>query len=340
MKKTFRKLHALGEQGMALLLTLLVTVILAVVVLEFNYLIRVYATLSGNLVDDLQAQTAAQSAVEQAKAVLINDLSADRDKGILADTLDEEWATEITRQANGSAAKAEISDEMAKLNLNSLVKGSTSETDIESTNQDMVDSVKHLFELLDLDPSMVDCIVDWIDENDQEEPFGAEDSYYQSLTPPMHCKNGPLDNVEELLLIKGFDPEILYGDEETPGLVDYVTVFGDPNGKVNINTADEKVLTAVLKSESEASMIVDLREERPFETAVDIAGRLPGLHLKNKMTTASSYFLVSAVGRTPAEGDPAREVQIKAFLKREIPEGSESEDQYLRVNTAFWKIGR
>jgi type II secretory pathway component PulK len=146
--------------------------------------------------------------------------------------------------------------------------------------------------------------------------------------------------VEELLLIKGFDPEILYGDEEHPGLAKYVTVFGDPKGTVNINTADEKVLTAVLKSESEASMIVDMREDRPFETAADIAGRLPGINLKKKMTTASSYFLVSATGRAPAEGDPAREVQIKAFLKREIPEGLESEDQYLRVNTAFWKMGR
>jgi general secretion pathway protein K len=168
MKKTFAKTHALGERGMALLLTLLVTVILAVVVLEFNYLIRVYATLSGNLLDDLQAQTAAQSTIEKAKALLINDLSADTEKGILADTLDEEWATEITSQTTASASKARISDEMSKLNLNSLVKGATSEMDIESTNQEMVDCLKHLFELLDLDPTMVDCIVDWIDENDQE----------------------------------------------------------------------------------------------------------------------------------------------------------------------------
>ena len=340
MKKTLAKVHALGERGMALLLTLLVTVILAVVVLEFNYLIRVYATLSGNLVADLQAQTAAQSTIERAKALLINDLSADRDKGILTDTLDEDWATEITYQTSSSAAKANISDEMSKLNLNSLVKGSTSEMDIESTNHEMVDSVKHLFELLDLDPGMVDSIVDWIDENDQEEPFGAEESYYQSLSPPLHCKNEPLDSVEELLLIKGFDPEILYGDEENPGLADYVTVFGDPNGKVNINTADEKVLTAVVKSESESSMIVDLREDRPFETTADITGRLPGLGLKKKLVTASSFFLVSATGRVPAEGDPAREVSIRAFLKREIPEGTEMEDQYLRVNTAFWKMER
>jgi general secretion pathway protein K len=340
MEKDYWRICRLGERGMALLLTLFVTIILAVVVLEFNYLIRVHATLSGNLVDDLQTQAAARRGIETAKALLLNDLSADTEEGILADTLQEEWASEITCKTSSAVAEVRVTDEMSKLNLNSLVKDSLSETQIESVNQDMVDSVKYLFELLDIDPNLVDGIVDWVDENDQEEPFGAENEYYESLEAPLKCKDGPLDSIEELLLIKGFDSKMLYGDEENPGLAAFVTVFGDAKGSVNINTADEKALAAILKSEAAAQTIVDAREDDPFETSADIAARLPDLELKGRMTTGSSYFLVSSLGALPAEGEPTRQVKIKTFLKRRTPEGLQVEENYLTIETAYWKMER
>jgi general secretion pathway protein K len=331
-----------GERGMALLLTLLVTIILSVVILEFNYLMRVHATLSGNLVDDLQAQSAARGGIEKAKALLLNDLSADNKKGNLCDTLQEDWAGEITLQTPAWAAETKITDEMSKLNLNRLVKGSANDTEIESVNREMEENVKHLFELLNYDPNLVDCIIDWIDENDQEESFGAENAYYQSLEHPIQCKNGPLDSIEELLLVKGFDAKILYGDEENPGLAAFVTVFGDPRGLININTADEKVLSAALNSESVASMIVDMRENEPFDSETDMAARLPEINLKGKFATGSSYFLVTSKGRVPAAADmdPVRQVTIKTLLKRVMPEGIEIKDNYLEIATAYWKVER
>ena len=65
--------------------------------------------------------------------------------------------------------------------------------------------------------TMIDCLEDWIDENDLHGLNGAEsdDPFYQERGYPV--KNGPLDSVEELLLVKGWGPEILYGrppDEE------------------------------------------------------------------------------------------------------------------------------
>ncbi|RJP25175.1 MAG: general secretion pathway protein GspK [Candidatus Abyssobacteria bacterium SURF_5] len=338
--KNYPHMYALGERGMALLLTLLVTIILTVVVLEFNYLIRVYATLSGNLVDDLQAQAAARGGIETAKALLLNDLKNDMDKSIRVDTLEEEWAEEIDFTTPASSAKTKITDEMSKLNLNRLIKGTLSETAIESKNIEMVENMKYLFELLDLDPGLVDCIVDWIDENDQEEPLGAEDSYYQSLDPPRYCKNGPLDSVEELLLIKGFDEEILFGDDENPGLAAYVTVFGDPKGLVNINTADEVVLSAVLKSEAAGSSAFDSRQDDPFETAADLTARLPDIDPARKFATGSSYFLITATGTVPAEGDPVRTLKIKTLLKRSMPQGLETSENYLQLETAYWKVER
>ena len=84
--------------------------------------------------------------------------------------------------------------------------------------------------------SIVDALVDWIDEDDKESDLGAESSYYQSLDKPYSCRNGPVRYIEELLLIKGISPALLFGADGKRGLADYLTVNGD-DGKVNLNTA-------------------------------------------------------------------------------------------------------
>ncbi|MDY6954264.1 MAG: type II secretion system protein GspK, partial [Thermodesulfobacteriota bacterium] len=84
---------------------------------------------------------------------------------------------------------------------------------------------------------IVDSVMDWIDrEDDLLRLDGAEDDYYMSLERPYHCKNGPLDSPEELLLVKGITPELFYGTEESLGIAPYISVFG--HGRININTAD------------------------------------------------------------------------------------------------------
>ena len=219
------------ERGMALLLTVLVTVILTVVVLEFNYLMRVHATLSSNLADDLKAETAARAGVERAKAILLNDIIADLREGFLIDSPDEDWASEIMISSQTSEMNTIISDEMSKFNLNRLVNKAVVEAETEAVNMYMVENIRRLFELLDIDPNLVYGIVDWIDVNNEEEPFGAESFHYESFEPPIKCKNGQLDSLEELLFIEGFDTEILYGDDDVPGLCEFVTVCGDEKGR-------------------------------------------------------------------------------------------------------------
>jgi len=327
------------NRGMALLLTLLVTIILAIVVLEFNYLIRVHATLSGHLVDNLKAEAAARAGVEMAKAALLNDLLADSEKGLTSDSFDEEWAAEIIVETHSATAEAIVSDEMSKLNLNRLLNRTVGEIDIENVNKTMADNVRRLFESLELDPNLVDGIIDWLDENDEDEPFGAESSYYESLDPPLRCKNGPLDNVDELLLIKDFDAEILYGVEDEPGLVEFVTVGGDKKGRININTAAEEIVGAVLDDESLAATIVSMRDVEPFVSAEDMATRIAGANILKKFTTDSSFFSVSSTGRIASESETARSVTIKALLKRVKGEEG-SENDYFGIDTAYWKMER
>ena len=42
--------------------------------------------------------------------------------------------------------------------------------------------------------------------------MGAENVYYLSLPQPYHAKNAPFDTMDELLWVKGIDPETFYGD--------------------------------------------------------------------------------------------------------------------------------
>ena len=96
-------------------------------------------------------------------------------------------------------------------------------------------------------PELIDCFMDWTDDNKDHRINGAEedDAYYkeQGYAP----KNAPLDTVDELLLIKGFTPALVYGgpppDPKSPplqGIAHLLTTFGD--GKVNVNTASRDVL--------------------------------------------------------------------------------------------------
>jgi hypothetical protein len=60
---------------------------------------------------------------------------------------------------------------------------------------------------------VADAIVDWIDVDNKPRPYGAEDDSYTRQNPPFHCKNGPLDSLEELLLVRGVLPELLFGND-------------------------------------------------------------------------------------------------------------------------------
>jgi type II secretory pathway component PulK len=64
-------------------------------------------------------------------------------------------------------------------------------------------------------PGMTDdlaaAIMDWRDEDSDISNFGAENEYYLSLPQPYYCKNAPFEAVEEIMLVRGAMPELIYG---------------------------------------------------------------------------------------------------------------------------------
>jgi hypothetical protein len=92
------------------------------------------------------------------------------------------------RQAYG------IVDEASKININ-------------TASQDMM---MMLPRLMSEDAA---AIKDWRDSDENVTTGGAESEFYMTLANPYLCKNSLFETVEELLLVRGMLPELLYGED-------------------------------------------------------------------------------------------------------------------------------
>lgn len=94
-------------------------------------------------------------------------------------------------------------------------------TDEQSGTGDINIARSLLLALPGMTEEIADNILDFVDEDDEPRDYGAESEYYLSLPSPYEPKNGPLDSVEELLLVKGVTPWLLFGaDANRNGVID------------------------------------------------------------------------------------------------------------------------
>lgn len=104
-----------------------------------------------------------------------------------------------------------VTDESSHININALMQ-------IDPSGKILHDA---LMKLPNMTEDVADAIVDWVDPDDDPRANGAEDQYYSGLLPSYRCKNGPLDSLEELLLVRGVTPELLFGgDRNRNGMTD------------------------------------------------------------------------------------------------------------------------
>jgi hypothetical protein len=105
-----------------------------------------------------------------------------------------------------------LENDSARLNINALA---VMEKQKPGTGKAM------LMTLPNMDDSIADAILDWLDADDTPRENGAEADYYSSLSPPYAPKNGPIETVEELLKVRGVTPQLLFGaDANRNGIVD------------------------------------------------------------------------------------------------------------------------
>ncbi|TWU41901.1 type II secretion system minor pseudopilin [Novipirellula artificiosorum] len=215
-----------------------------------------------------------------------------------------------------------LQNESARLNINTLIVLEQNSdllmpalaltgADEDTLSSDELDTdniaVSLLMALPGMTEDVADAILDWLDEDEDVRPYGAEAEYYTTLTTPYSPSNGSLQSVEELLLVRGVTPTLLFGadsnrngvldaDEqqrfgvgvETPGALgwaSYLTVYGAEGNKtrdglprVNVSQEDMETLydelLDAIGDESYASFIVAYRiaGKSMVEAMADAAG--------------------------------------------------------------------
>jgi general secretion pathway protein K len=163
--------------------------------------------------------------------------------------------------------------------------------------------------------TIVDSIMDWLDDNDEHRLNGVESEYYAHLPVPYRAKNGPCDRVEELLLVRGITRRLFDGgttnDVARPGFCELLTTA--PSGRVNVNTASAPVLQIMFDlDEAGAAAVVARRDgpdgvagtsdDQPYRNVAafisEVGGSDPALQRlwSQRATVRSATFVVTATG--------------------------------------------
>jgi len=303
-----------SERGVLLVVVLGLVVLLSLIGYTMSFSVRVHSRIADNSVREAQARYLAAAAVEQSTAILLLDET-------VVDGPEDPWLDptffeplelgEGTYEASYPDPTAEtglaygLQDESAKLNLNTATR-------------------EQLLLLPNMTDSMADALIDWRDADDIPGTFGAESDYYSALDDPYEAKNANLTSLRELLLIRGFDETVVYGEDTNgngqldpneddgdasppnddadgvldEGLLPYATVFSaDRNiqntGKprVNIQSASAEELMGALAglSRQEADAIVNYRNGHSFQSIADLLNVTPsGQEAKKSRSLGSS----------------------------------------------------
>jgi type II secretory pathway component PulK len=184
--------------------------------------------------------------------------------------------------------------------------------DINLATQEMLEALPNMT------PEFAAAIIDWRDEDEEVSDGGAEASTYGRLMPSRGIKNAPFDSVDELMMVYGADPLVVYGEDTnrngildpnendgslTPpadnadgsldaGLVDYLTVFTRAEAEADSETAQSGDASNTLTlQEGEATLKVNVNTA----SAVVLAC-LPGMDEQKAQQIISARASQSTLG--------------------------------------------
>lgn len=326
-------------RGIALVIVMIVIIVLAVLAGGFAYSMKVETRLARNASFDSDMENLGRSGVELARYILAMELAVPEHRAYTA--LNQKWA-------NGPMDTNELLIDIS-LDHNPLGPGEFSirMVDMESKfnlsiirDERNVAILQRALERIGVDTAdistITDSYLDWIDPDNNRRVHGAETAFYAHLVPgaPYVAKNGPVDDISELLLIKGMTADIYFGagHSDLPSLAD--SSIGAPGGgsgvglrdlfttisaagmAVNANTAgadvlqlipgmDDTLAHALIETRAGPDHVDGTEDDLPFEQRGDL-GAIPGMtpELLNVMTQflvlQSSIFEVTVEARIGA----------------------------------------
>jgi len=239
------------ERGVVLVLVLWVFMTLGVLALDFSSYMRDDATATLNLSDETRGYYMALAGMNRAlyennRDRLKNqpgipknpdeeeaDLDGDGEPDVTPFRADGAWhegtfgggtfAVRMTGEDGKIPLNVEFSGEansvyekLVESAVRNIVRGGNDTTGVDNKTDEQIRTI-------------VDSILDWRDCDKEARINGAEDDYYLGLSRPHRAKNGFFDSPEELLQVRGVTPDVFYGHDDSPGLIDVFTPY--PRGK-------------------------------------------------------------------------------------------------------------
>ena len=308
MTKAVQPLVA-NQRGVALIVVLWIFMFLFVVAFDFSASVREEAEATHRFSDETQGYYLAVAGFQRGLYDFIQQASGANPQPDAKqnDLFDGSWREE---KLGGGAFRVRLVDEGGKINLNRVDE----------------QLLRRVFTNLGVEGSVVDTLVDsimdWRDPDDLHRTNGAENDYYQSLSPAYTAKNGPLDSVEDLLWIRGMTQALFHGttdnsDSRTESLprvsMREVFTIDSPIDRVNLRTATAEVIHALTGIPLEKCRgFVDERKRLSDKTLTDLLPLL-GIGsgdplLQSFIFTNPSVVAVDAEGR-PTDGRSARRVK-------------------------------
>ena len=326
-----------SRDGIALIIAMIAILVLSILAAGFAYSMKVETKLAQNADSDEQLVWLGRSGVEYARWILEQEATI---PGQPYDSLNEIWA-------GGPGGAGETNSVLSGISLDNVPmdKGTVSLkiidlerfANINTANSVELQQVLTLMGVDADDISIVsDSILDWIQPGDSPRLAGAKNDYYQGLNPPYYCKEAPMDDLSELLLVRGISdqPEIYWGGSGTNhatatfqhqlgfgnspnqpadypfGLKDVFTPFS--TGRININTAgtnvlqmipgiDPNIAASIVQQRAGPDGVDGTEDDTPFQSVNQLvtAGVNPQIvsQLGRICTTRSSTFEVHVIAQ-------------------------------------------
>jgi len=279
----FKFLNIFKENsGIALLMALGSIALMLAAVLQANIDVKFAIEATAVTKERHELTYDAMSGIIIAQAILIKD-KQDNPKGF--DAQCENWGRwekikeilDCLPPGAGKPTKLVISDELGKIQVNALVDAKTGKVNPAQDHlwtraiDDIVSSESYEsdFDIINETRSIIDCIIDWIDFNDDLHGINSvESDYYEGLETSYKSRNNYFTNINDLLLVKGFSKQLF----NAANIPKHVTVYGQSinnnsisyPGNINVNTADIGVLRLLIRDGYEDILgdVIDYRDER------------------------------------------------------------------------------
>ena len=262
----------LNERGVILIALLWILMALTVIALSFSRESFVEVAVARNSRDLADAYYVARAGMSAVIYQLIEKRFKPRVVGLEIAEPDPLELGSYSGNFAGGTFHIDIQDESGKISLNTVAE----------------DQLRALLDALEIERGdrdvIVDSMMDWRDVDSLHRPNGAEDQFYQALPRPYKPKNGRMETVEEMLLVRGVSREYFYGErvkgpDGNPihrfGLSRYFSVYSN-RPQININFAEPAVLLSIPGMiPHTAELIYQRRKSKPFKNVAEITQELP-----------------------------------------------------------------